>query len=70
MAIYSAKLLFQWNAFKDGKAYRKRRVCEERIYRLEAQSAKTALAKAKKIGRANNSLMIRKSGMSLFNLSA
>jgi len=32
MRNYSSKLLFQWNPIKNGKEYRKKRVCEERIY--------------------------------------
>ena len=50
MNKYSCKLLFQWNPSKDGKEYRKRRVCEERIYTYNAKTSEEALVKAKKLG--------------------
>ena len=50
MKSYSCKLLFQWNPYRDGKEYRKRRVCEERIYTYVASTSDEALAKAQKIG--------------------
>jgi len=50
MNQYSCKLLFQWNPCRDGEEYRKRRVCEERIYTYMANTPEEALAKAKKSG--------------------
>lgn len=50
MNQYSAKLLFQWRPVRNGKS-RKRRVCEERIVTFPARSPKSALSKAKRIGR-------------------
>ncbi len=50
MEQYSCKLLFQWNPFKDGEAFRKRRVCEEKIYSYPSKSPEDALAKAKALG--------------------
>lgn len=50
MTRYAAKLLFQWNAMPGGRAS-SRRVCEERIVNFRAASPRSALAKAKSIGR-------------------
>jgi hypothetical protein len=47
---YAAKLLFQFRSVKSGISCR-RRICEERIVILNAESAKAALAAAKKRGR-------------------
>lgn len=47
---YSAKLLFQFRVVVGGKAG-KRRLCEEQIIVLEAESAKDALTKAKRRGK-------------------
>jgi hypothetical protein len=47
---YSAKLLFQFRV-QIGKDAGKRRLCEERIIVLDARSAKSALAQAKRKGR-------------------
>jgi hypothetical protein len=46
---YSAKLLFQFRVDIDGDSS-KRRTCEERIICIEARSAASALAKAKRRG--------------------
>jgi len=53
MNRYAAKLLFQWNAMPGGRAS-SRRVCEERIVNFRAASPRSALAKAKSIGKAGN----------------
>ena len=47
---FAAKLLFQFRVMI-GNDPGKRRICEERIVVIEAVSAKTALAEAKRIGR-------------------
>src|SRR5262245_54467495 len=51
---YAAKLLFQFRVTVAG-GYNKMRLCEERIILLKAPSAKAALAKAKRRGRASQS---------------
>ncbi len=50
MNRYAAKLLFQWNAMPGARAS-SRRVCEERIVNFRAASARSAVAKAKNIGK-------------------
>jgi len=50
MNRYAAKLLFQWNAMPGGRVS-SRRVCEERIVNFRAASPRSAVAKAKTIGR-------------------
>jgi hypothetical protein len=50
MSRYSAKLLFQFRANLTEEAS-KRRLCEERIIVLNAMSAKSALAQAKRKGK-------------------
>lgn len=47
---YAAKLLFQFRVVIDGDSG-KRRICEERIILIEANSGRTALAKAKSRGK-------------------
>jgi len=49
MKRYSAMLLFQFRVDL-GEDSGKRRICEERIVLIEARSAKSALAKAKRKG--------------------
>jgi len=51
MNRYSAKLLFRWRVVGGGSSCR-RRLCEERIIIITANSAAQALAKAKRTGRA------------------
>jgi hypothetical protein len=48
--LYTAKLLFEFLVIVDG-APGVRRLCEERMILIEAESAKDALAKAKRQGR-------------------
>lgn len=48
---YAAKLLFQFRVTADGESNR-RRLCEERIVLIEADSPASALATAKRRGRA------------------
>ena len=55
MDTYAAKLLFQWNPIIDGKQ-RVRRVCQECIFTFEARGDKSALAKAKRIGKSQNAM--------------
>jgi Domain of unknown function (DUF4288) len=50
MKRYSAKLLFQYCEKINKKAVSKRRLCEERIITINAESAREALAIAKKRG--------------------
>jgi hypothetical protein len=51
MPRYAAKLLFQWKPEPNGRRG-KLRLCEERIVTYRAASPRTAVAKAKSIGRA------------------
>lgn len=55
MDTYAAKLLFQWNPIIDGKQ-RVKRVCQECIFTFEARGDKSALAKAKQIGKSQNAM--------------
>ena len=51
MARYAAKLLFQFRVVVEGHS-NKRRLCEDRIVILQADSARQALRMAKKRGKA------------------
>ena len=55
MDTCAEKLLFQWNPIIDGKQ-RVRRVCQECIFTFEARGDKSALAKAKRIGKSQNAM--------------
>jgi len=61
---YSAKLLFQWRPVRDGVS-RKRRICEERIVTYEARSPKSALTKAKRLGKSDE-FKDRQDGIDIF----
>lgn len=61
MERYASKLLFQFRVVT-GRTANKRRLCEERIIVLDAVSAREALTKAKRAGRAAEHRFSNESG--------